>query len=153
LLDDVMQSKREVWDNTFRIVRPDGTVSWIQSRGRADRTADGRIARLTGLDLDVTERRRAEEALRILREEEHDRELRLLLETSAQGIVSVEAHGRIISANRALEAMFGWEPGELVGQPVECLVPSSLRELHAEHRTGYLAAPHPRVMGNRLDLV
>ena len=70
---------------------PDGKVSWIQSLGRADRGADGRPTRLTGLDLDVTERRRAEEALRARRDEERDRELQLLLETATQGIVSVDA--------------------------------------------------------------
>src|SRR5678815_4093016 len=51
-------------DNTFRIVRPDGTMLWIESIGRAERDADGKIVRLTGLGLDVTERRRSETALR-----------------------------------------------------------------------------------------
>src|SRR5262245_17818069 len=62
LLDEVLRWKtRDDWDNTFRIVRPDGTMSWVESRGQADREAEGRVVRVTGLDLDVTERRRAEE--------------------------------------------------------------------------------------------
>ena len=84
------------------------------------------VTRLTGLELDITERRRADEALQARRDEERDRELRLLLETAAQGIVSVDARGTIVTANRALEAMFGWAPGELIGQSIERLVPSSL---------------------------
>ena len=48
---------KDAWENTFRIVLPDGTVAWIQSLGRADRDADGQVTRLTGLELDVTERR------------------------------------------------------------------------------------------------
>jgi signal transduction histidine kinase/ActR/RegA family two-component response regulator len=59
--------------NTFRIVRPDGTVAWIESRCHADRDAEGHVVLLTGLDLDVTERRRAEELLQARREEERDR--------------------------------------------------------------------------------
>jgi PAS domain S-box-containing protein len=52
------------------IVRPDGTVSWIESLGQAERDADGQIVRLTGLELDVTPRRCAEEALREREERE-----------------------------------------------------------------------------------
>ena len=145
-LDEVLQGKNS-WDNTFRIVLPDGKVSWIQSLGRADRGADGRPTRLTGLDLDVTERRRAEEALRARRDEERDRELQLLLETAPLGIVSVDAGGTIVTANRALAGMFGWAPGQLIGQSIERLVPPSVRSAHTQHWTEYFAAPGPRSLG------
>jgi PAS domain S-box-containing protein len=95
LLDAVMTSGRDSWDHTFRIVRPDGSIVWIQSHGRADRDERGTITRLTGLDLDFTTHRRGEEALQARREEEHDRALRLLLETATQGIVSTDAKGTI----------------------------------------------------------
>ena len=141
------------WNETFRIVRPDGTVRWMQGLGKAERDIEGRVTRLGGICLDVTERRRAEEALQARRDEEHDRELRLLLETATQGIVSVDANGLIVTANRALEAMFGWAPGELIGQSIEQLLPSSARDMHVKHRTTYYAAPRPRLMGGGLDLV
>jgi len=127
LLDELRHPTKNAWDIVFRIVRPDGSQSWIQSIGRADRDGEGQVTRLTGLDLDVTARHRAEEALRAKRDEEHDRELRLLLQTAAQGVVSVDAEGRILMANRAVESMFGWEPGELIGRPVDCLGLSSFR--------------------------
>ena len=155
LLNEMLTTAKDAWDNTFRIVRPDGTVSWIQSLGRAERAADGHVTRLTGLDLDVTERRLAEEAVQALRDEEHDRELRLLLETATQGIVSVDGKGVIVTANRALEAMFGWEEGTLVGQSIDRLVPSSFRHLHVQHRAAYFAEPRARqrveVFGRRKD--
>ena len=69
-------------------------MAWIQSRGRAERDAAGHLTRLTGLDLDFTQHRRLEEALQARREEEHDRDLRTLLETATQGIVSVDAKAR-----------------------------------------------------------
>src|SRR6185503_2261047 len=84
---------------------------------------------------------------------EHDRELLLLLETAAQGIVSVDAHGVILTANRAFEAMFGWAADELIGQRIEQLLPSSFRDAHVRHRVGYFAAPRSRLMGGGLDLV
>jgi PAS domain S-box-containing protein len=154
ILDEMLTSKTKAsWENTFRIRRPDGTVTWIQSRGRADRDADGNISRLTGLDLDFSEHRRSEEALQARRDEQHDRALRTLLETATQGIVSVDADGVIVTANRALEAMFGWTVGELIGHRIEELLPSSFRDAHVRHRIGYVAAPRPRLMGGGLDLV
>jgi len=153
LLAEMLETSREAWDNTYRFVRADGSVAWVQSLGRAERDGDGRVTRLTGLDLDVTARREAEEALRARRDEEHDRELRLLLETATQGIVSVDARGTIVSANRALETMFGWDRGQLVGESIDRLLPDALRDLHARHRTAYLADAQPRTMGANRELV
>jgi PAS domain S-box-containing protein len=129
LLNEVLTSTtRDSWEHTFRIARPDGTVAWIQSRGRADRDADGRVTRLSGLEMDITERRRIEDALQARRDEEHDRTLRTLLETATQGIVSADARGMLVSSNRAVEVMFGWTAEELIGQPIERLIPSGLRD-------------------------
>jgi PAS domain S-box-containing protein len=147
LLSEILTSTtKDSWENTFRIVRPDGTVRWVQSRGRAERDGDGTVTRLTGLDLDFTEHRMMEEALQARRDEDHDRELRLLLETAGQGIVSIDAQGTIVLANRALEAMFGWPPGELLGESVERLVPMAVRKAHVAHRDVYFAAPRDRMM-------
>jgi PAS domain S-box-containing protein len=118
---------KDSWENTFRIVRPDGALAWIQSRGRAERDADGRLTRLTGLDLDFTRHHHTEEALQARRDEEHDRTLQTLLETATQGIVSVDVQNAIVTANRAFEAMFGWPPGALIGQPIERVMPAAFR--------------------------
>src|SRR5262245_14610188 len=151
LLDEAAQPTRDAWDITFRIVRPDGTVSWIQSMGRVERDRAGKITRLGGLELGVNARRHAEETLQARRDEEHSRELRLLLETAAQGIASVNARGLIVTANRALETMFGWQPGELIGQPIEQLVPLPVGDIH--QHSSYFMAALPRLMGGGLDLV
>jgi PAS domain S-box-containing protein len=144
---------KESWEITYRIVRPDGTVAWIQSRGRVDRDADGNATRLTGLDLDFTHHHRTEEALQARRDEEHDRALRTLLETASQGIVSVDASGLICTANPALEGMFGWSAGELIGHGIEELLPATFRDAHARHRIEYFAAPRARLLGGELGLV
>ena len=151
-LEEISRGK-DTWDHTYRFVQADGTALWIQSLGRAYRDAAGQVTRLTGLELDVTERRRNEEALQARRDEEHDRELRLLLETATQGIVSVDAQGTIMMANRSIEAMFGWAPGELIGQSIERLVPSLSRDRHLQHRREYFAAPRSRLMGHGQHLI
>jgi PAS domain S-box-containing protein len=142
LLDEDLRPMRDSWDKTFRIVRPDGTVAWIQSVGRIERDEAGGIRRLLGLELDVTRRHEAQ-----------NRDLQVLLETATQGILSVDAKGTIVTANRALEAMFGWLPGELIGHPLERLLPSAFRQTHVQHRTNYFSAPRPRLMGGGLHLV
>ncbi|HET9832031.1 MAG TPA: GAF domain-containing protein [Vicinamibacterales bacterium] len=115
---------RDTWENTFRIVRRDGRVVWIQSRGRAERDAHGHLIRLTGLDLDFSQYRLAEEASQLQRDEEHDRTLRTLLDTATQGIVSIDARRVIVYANKAFEMMFGWTANDLLGQPIARLIPS-----------------------------
>ena len=124
-LEKLSSTTESSWEYIFRIVKPDGTVAWVQSRGRADHDGDGQILRLTGLDLDFDRHRRLEEAERAQRDAEHDRALRTLLETATQGIVSVDAAGVIVSANQAFEAMFGWPPGELIGQPAGRMLPQA----------------------------
>jgi PAS domain S-box-containing protein len=73
LWDRILQTNMDSFDCTFRVVRPDGTVSWIESLGQVHRDVHGQILQLNGLELDVTERRRAEEALQTRRDEERDR--------------------------------------------------------------------------------
>ena len=151
--DDVLHRNQNEWNIIFRVVWPTGAVGWMHSLGRAERDPGGKITRMSGINLDITERRRADEALQALRDEERDRTLKLLLETAAQGILSMDASGVIMTANRTLETMFGWAPGELTGKPVELLLPSALRERHVAHRAGYFGLPRPRLMGGGLDLV
>jgi PAS domain S-box-containing protein len=64
----------------------------------------------------------------------------------------VDAEGTIVMANRALKAMFGYRPGELIGRTIERLLPPDLRDAHIGHRTDYLAAPRARLMEGGLRL-
>jgi PAS domain S-box-containing protein len=77
---------------------------------------------------------------------------RALLESASDGIVVVEADGRIVLVNAKLEEMFGYNREELLGQPVENLLPPWLFDIHTRHRADYLAHPHSRPMGLGLDL-
>ena len=70
-----------------------------------------------------------------------------LLDGIPDGIVMVEADGRIVLANRRLEEMFGYERGELLGRPLETLVPDRLREAHQRHREAYRDSARVRAMG------
>lgn len=76
-----------------------------------------------------------------------------LLEAAPDATVVTDAAGRIVVVNGQAEAMFGYSRLELIGKPVEALMPEALRPLHRGHRTRYTDDPHARPMGRNLDLV
>ena len=96
---------------------------------------------------DVTARRAVEEALR-----RSEATSRAFLESASESIVVADAAGHIVLVNARTETMFGYARAELIGQPVEVLIPAPLRERHVAHRATYMAAPRTRPMGQGLDL-
>ena len=82
-----------------------------------------------------------------------DTKFRGLLEAAPDAIVGVNATGTIVLVNAQTEALFGYNRDELIGQPVEILVPEALRERHPSHRQHYFDEPRTRAMGEGLDLV
>jgi PAS domain S-box-containing protein len=77
---------------------------------------------------------------------------RELLQFAPDAVVGVDEHGEIRLVNSRTEAVFGYGREELIGRPVEMLVPSGLRDGHVEHRERYFEAPRTRPMGAELDL-
>jgi PAS domain S-box-containing protein len=75
-----------------------------------------------------------------------------LLEVAPDGIVVADPDGMIVSVNAQAEKMFGYDDGELVGRPVEDLVPHRHREVHPVHRRSYAEDPRKRPMGAGLSL-
>jgi PAS domain S-box-containing protein len=68
------------------------------------------------------------------------------------GYLVVDADGVIREANPKLASLFGWGRDELVGRPVEVLVPDALDDRHRTHRTDFVRHPRDRPMGVGLDL-
>ena len=81
-----------------------------------------------------------------------DAAFRGLLEASPDAIVIVGPGGRIEQVNGQAEKVFGYSRGELMGQPVEVLVPRRSREAHEDHRAGYAGEPAGRPMSKGLAL-
>ena len=96
---------------------------------------------------DITERKRAEEAVR-----DSEEKFRALLEFASVAIVIVDGHGLIQLVNAKAEEMFGYARRELLGHPVEVLLPERFRHTHVGLRGSYLSNPRPRPMNAPLDL-
>jgi PAS domain S-box-containing protein len=75
-----------------------------------------------------------------------------LLEAAPDAIVGIDGEGKIVLVNGQTESLFGYPRADLLGQPVEMLVPERFRELHPGHRSGYFGEPRTRPMGADLDL-
>jgi PAS domain S-box-containing protein len=73
------------------------------------------------------------------------------LEAAPLGIAVLDGDGHVRFANQALERMFGYDPGELIGQPLEVLVAEDIRELHATIRAAYMHAPTMRPLGQGME--
>src|SRR3989442_1118833 len=81
-----------------------------------------------------------------------DRRFLGLLEAAPDAMVCAERDGRIALVNAQAERLFGYGRDELVGQPVEILVPDGVRGVHPGHRAGYADDPKPRPMGAGMAL-
>ncbi len=90
--------------------------------------------------VDISARRRAEARFRAA------------VESSPAGMVMVDSGGHIVLVNREVERMFGWDRDELLGKPMEILVPERYRSDHPDFRAGFFQAPDARAMGRGRDL-
>jgi PAS domain S-box-containing protein len=81
-----------------------------------------------------------------------DEKFEALLEAAPDAMVIVNEAGRVLLVNGQTETMFGYSRREILGQPLEILVPEAQRDGHARHRFAYAADPKRRTMGSGLTL-
>ena len=84
--------------------------------------------------------------------DESEAYFRMVLESAPDAMIIVDEHGKIAIVNGQAEQMFGYDRKELLGQPIEQLLPERLREVHVTHRESFASAPTLRPMGPGLEL-
>ncbi len=90
---------------------------------------------------------------RISLTDESEAYFRTLLEAAPDAMIIVDEDGRIAIVNAQAEAMFGYQRQELLGEPIEHLLPERLRGRHRRHRKTYVQTPSVRPMGKGFELV
>src|SRR6201991_5007618 len=108
----------------YRIVLPDGTVKHLESIGQPVFSTDGELVEVVATQVDVTERKRAKEALR-----ESEAKIRRLVDSNIIGIFIWDFEGRIIEANDAFLHIVGHSRDDLISGGVSgmALTPSEWR--------------------------
>jgi PAS domain S-box-containing protein len=81
-----------------------------------------------------------------------DRDLRLMFEATPNGMIVTDQEGIITFVNVQIEKLFGYPRSELIGQPVEMLIPERSRAKHPALRDAFMARPQTRGMGQASDL-
>ncbi|HSU29708.1 MAG TPA: PAS domain S-box protein [Bryobacteraceae bacterium] len=155
-MQGVSQEGREVvrW-------RKDGSLIHVSLWTAPLRDKQGRIRGKLSMLADITEQLKArQERVKLVSDEREAREqarvmdrFRELLEAAPDGIIEVDAEGKIVLANVATERLFGYSRDELLGKSVDDLVPDKLRGQHLRHRLQYATAPLSRPMGSGLPLL
>ena len=100
----------------------------------------------------VTAAKAQAEAAAAQRVSEAQERYRMVVTADVNGLLVVDTLGHIVLANPALEGMFGYDADELLGQPVEVLLPAAAIDHHAELRSAYMREPVARPMSMRREL-
>ena len=101
--------KNELWDVEYRIRHKDGTIRNVYEKGRAVFDHNGDVEYLDGFLLDITERKKTEEALHSALSIQ-----KAIFENAGSAIITTNAEGLITSYNKAAEVMFGYSSEEMV---------------------------------------
>ena len=120
--------------------RRDGGLACVTQSISPVRTPDGRLVGASTIARDLSRVRQLEQRFRAA------------VESAPLAMVMVDARGTVTLVNRETEKLFGWSRDDLLGRPVELLVPERFRAGHPERRRAYAAAPEARRMGAGRDL-
>ena len=123
-----------------RFMHPDSSVTWVLGQASTVSGEDGTVMGFVGTLTDVTEDKAKEERFR------------LVVESAPCGMLMVNSEGRITLINSQIETLFGYSRSELLGWPVEQLIPTRFRHAHPEMRETFGHAPRVRSMGVGRDL-
>lgn len=134
-------------DEERELVTRDGRVIATIARAVPVTDAHGKVIGTRGLFVDITERKRVEEALR-----ESEGMTRRIIETSPDAVLMVNSDRCIILVNRRAEQIFGYSREEMLGESIDMLVPERYRDAHARHGADFTATPHVRTMSASMEL-
>jgi PAS domain S-box-containing protein len=122
------------------LIGRDGHRTPVNANGAPTFDSEGRLVGSVLVLHDVTERERAEERFRVA------------VEAAPNAMIMADHEGKMTLVNTQTERLFGYTRAELLGQPIEILVPERFRSGHLDFRAAFYANPSARPMGSGRDL-
>lgn len=131
----------------YRYQHANGQVVWVIEDGQPWHDDDGKVLGYIGTLTDITERKNIEIALT-----DSKNRFRKLVEAMPFAILTVDSEGTIQYANEGMQKLFGYRREDLLGQPVECVIPARFHDMHIRQRNNYQKSPVKREMVSNLEL-
>ncbi|TLZ43445.1 MAG: PAS domain S-box protein, partial [Methanobacteriota archaeon] len=146
ILDGLRRGEKVEHFETERI-RKDGRRIVVSLSISPIRDDSGTFVGASTIARDITEQRRAEEVLQA-----REAQFRSMIEGAPNGLVAVDEQGRIKTINSQVEQLFGYRRDDLIGQPVEILLPERDRTEDPDLWNAFWESPEARPMSNGRDL-
>ncbi len=129
------------YQSEVRLRARDHSYRWFMIRGYLQRNTNGDPIRMTGVRLDITQQKSAEE------------KFSGLLESTPDPILVCNNRGEFVFVNKQFESKFGYSRDELIGKTLEMVLPEALLKKHEELRKKYFQKPYLRFMGQGRELI
>lgn len=137
------------YDIVHRLLMADGRIKWVHERCETDYDASGKPLRSLGTVQDITARKNMEDALH-----ESQATLAALLKSSPEAVIVTDDRGCIREFSTGAEVIFGYTAGEVMGSPVDRLMPARLRAAHEGHVRAFGDSPvKGRMMRERSEIL
>jgi PAS domain S-box-containing protein len=133
---EIMLSKGVVIGYESAWTRRDGSIFFARESAKLIRGAEGTPLRYEGTVEDITERKQAEREL-----QEREMRIRNILESSTDAIITLDPSQCILSFSKSAEQIFGYTAGEIIGQPLDLLLPPQFIERHRQYVNDFAEQP------------
>ena len=144
---EALYEEARPFDETYRVVRPDGTVRWVRARDYPVIGPDGTAVRHVGIAEDITERKQAEDSLA-----RSESRFRALIENSHDAITLLQADGTVLFDSPSISRVLGYGPAERIGRKVFEFVLPEDREGMALGFAAFAAQPGATAVSELLFL-
>jgi diguanylate cyclase (GGDEF)-like protein/PAS domain S-box-containing protein len=132
----------------YRLLRRDGQEVWVRDEAVVIADETGEPAFWRGVIVDITARRRAEDAQR-----QSEAQTRLIIDTASQAYIGMGSDGFVTEWNKQAEITFGWRRAEVLGRELSGLIiPDTQREAHHAGMRRYLATGEATMLGKRVEV-